>query len=385
MLDAPLWLHPCAAYLHIPFCAHHCGYCDFAIATGKDHLIDAYLDALIQEMATLEQPHSVETFFLGGGTPTYLSGPQLHRLFCAIEQWLPLQPGGELSIEANPDTLEKDKVRILAGHGVNRVSLGAQSFHADLLHVLERQHIPHQVERAFALLRPSIDQVSLDLIFGIPGQTLDQWQSDLEQAVGLGPDHLSTYGLTYEKGTPLWKQRQRGEVVPLTEDQELSHYRVAMDFLPAQGFEQYEISNFARPGAQCRHNLIYWANEAYLGFGMGAARYVQGRRELNTRDLATYLRRVGAGESPTFQSEQLEPFERAQETMAIQLRRVEGINRKRFAEQTGYSIEELVGDEVDRLMDQGLLMSQGDQICLTVPGREVADGVIERLLRVTVG
>ena len=210
---------------------------------------------------------------------------------------------------------------ILADHGVTRVSLGAQSFHPHLLRALDRRHDPDEVPRAVERVRRRIGQVSLDLIFGVPGQSIADWHEDLRRALALEPDHVSTYGLTYEKGTPLWKERQRGAVKPLDEDAELDLYRIAIEALTAAGFEHYEISNFARPGRRCRHNETYWANEAYFGFGMGAARYVDGRRELNTRNLTAYIRRCLSGEPATMQSECLPPEERARETMAVQLRR----------------------------------------------------------------
>src|SRR5205823_6668622 len=199
----PAWLWPRAAYVHVPFCAHRCSYCDFAIAVGQDHLIELYLDALSVELATLGTPQPVSTIFLGGGTPTYLSAAQLDRLLGDVTRWLPVEPGHEFTVEANPGTLNADKVAVLAGHDVTRVSLGAQSFHPHLLHALERDHAPRDVPRAVEIVRKRIGQVSLDLIFGVPGQTEGEWQDDLERALGLGPDHVSTYGLTYEKGTPL--------------------------------------------------------------------------------------------------------------------------------------------------------------------------------------
>src|SRR5437588_139860 len=258
------WLWPRAAYVHVPFCAHHCGYCDFAVATGKDHQIDLYLEALAAELATLGSPQPVRTLFLGGGTPTYLSAAQLDRLLADVTRWLPPEPGHEFTAEANPGTLDADKVAVLAEHGVNRVSLGAQSFHPHLLRVLERDHEPADVPRAVECVRRGIATVSLDLIFGVPGQTLAEWAADLDRALALGPDHVSTYGLTYEKGTRLWKQRQRGEVRPLDEDAELAMYTTGLDRLAAAGFEQYEISNHARPGFRCRHNEAYWANHAHF-------------------------------------------------------------------------------------------------------------------------
>jgi oxygen-independent coproporphyrinogen-3 oxidase len=378
----PPWQWPRAAYVHVPFCAHHCGYCDFAVATGQDHLIELYLDALDAELAALGEPQPVRTLFLGGGTPTHLRAAQLERLLSSVRRWLLFTPDAdpEFSVECNPDTLTAVKIDVLANHGVTRVSLGAQSFHADLLRTLERAHDPGEIARAVERVRQRIDNVSLDLIFGVPGQTESQWHTDLDRALALAPDHLSTYGLTYEKGTPLWKRRRRGEVRPLDEDAELSLYALAIDTLESAGFEHYEISNFARPGRRCRHNLVYWANEAYFGFGMGAARYIHGRRELNTRDLQRYIRCALSGESVTWQSEELGPEERARETMAVQLRRGEGIDRGAFRAQTGFDLDTLAGEALAQHVEQGFLADDGRSIRLTRGGKYVADAVIERLL-----
>jgi oxygen-independent coproporphyrinogen-3 oxidase len=378
--ELPPWLWPRAAYVHVPFCAHHCGYCDFAIAAGQDQFIELYLDALAAELATLAEPCPVQTLFLGGGTPTHLSAAQLERLLSAVLRRLPLAEGGEFSVECNPDTLTADKIEVLADRGVNRVSLGAQSFHADMLRTLERAHDPDEISRAVDRVRRRIDNVSLDLIFGVPGQTECLWRDDLARALSLEPTHLSTYGLTYEKGTPLWKRRHHGHIRPLDEDAELILYALAIDTLEASGFEQYEISSFARPGRRCRHNQTYWANAAYFGFGMGAARYILGRRELNARDLQRYIRLCLSDESPTWQAEELQPEERARETMAVQLRRVEGIDRAAFRMQTGYDLDALAGAALTRHIEQGFLADDGASVRLTRRGKYVADTVIERLL-----
>jgi oxygen-independent coproporphyrinogen III oxidase len=382
----PPWLWPRAAYIHVPFCAHHCGYCDFAVAAGRDDRIDVYLDALAAELSSLGRPTTVQTIFVGGGTPTHLSPGQLERLLASLSLWLPLiGDTPEFSVEANPDSLTADKVAVLADHGVTRISLGAQSFHAHLLRTLDRAHDPTQISRAVETARSQIGQVSLDLIFGVPGQTVDEWKSDLRRALELGTDHVSTYGLTYEKGTPLWKRRRKGELVVLGEDAELTLYATAIDTLESAGFEHYEISNFARPGKRCRHNETYWANEAYFGFGVGAARYLRGRREINTRDLDAYIRKALAGQPCTFQSEKLEPAERAKETMAIQLRRSDGIDRTNFRAQTGFDLDVIAGHELTMLVEQGFLDDDGRHVCLTRRGKYVADAIIERLLRAADG
>jgi oxygen-independent coproporphyrinogen-3 oxidase len=380
-VDTPPWRWPRAAYIHVPFCAHHCGYCDFAVVAGQDDRMDAYLDALQAELEQLGHPQSVETIFLGGGTPTYLGASQLERLLSLVRRWFPPQPGHEFSVEANPGTLDGDKVNVLAAHGVNRISLGSQSFEPSLLSILERDHRPEDVARAVEVCKRSIDRVSLDLIFGVPGQTHTQWDADLRRALALEPDHISTYGLTFEKGTRLWKELRQGAIQRLAEDQELALYLHGIDTLAAAGFEHYEISSFARPGRRCRHNQVYWANHAYFGFGMGAARYVLGRRELNTRDLTTYLRRTRAGLSPTFQTEELPPEERARETMTLNLRRAEGIQRASFGEQTGFDLDALVGPVVGRLVESGHLVDDAIGVRLSRAGMCVADHVIEQFWR----
>jgi oxygen-independent coproporphyrinogen-3 oxidase len=377
MLDRP-WLHPRAAYIHVPFCAHHCGYCDFAVAAGQDQWIDLYLDALAAELSTLGEPRPIDTLFIGGGTPTYVNPQQLDRLLTDVIRWLP--GAGEFSIEATPDSLDDSKVAILAAHGVTRVSIGAQSFHPHLLQVLERRHQPDEVPRAVDCVRRGIGPFSLDLIFGVPGQTLADWDADLNRALALQPDHISTYGLTYEKGTRLWKQRRAKQLRPLDEDTELALYTHAIDTLETAGFEHYEISNFARPDRRSRHNQVYWANHAYYGFGVGAARYINGRRELNTRDLRSYMKRTLAGEPATFQSEALEPEERARETIAVQLRRADGIDRKAFRGQTGFDLDVLAAVVIQRHAGLGLVTDDGQTVRLTRQGKCVADALVQDYL-----
>jgi oxygen-independent coproporphyrinogen-3 oxidase len=380
--DRPSWLWPTAAYVHIPFCAHKCGYCDFASLAGFDHLADSYLSALEREIAmTLGKPAVVETIYVGGGTPTRLGPEQLQRLMAMIVRWFPLVNEGEWTVEANPGTLDLDKVEIMAAAGVNRMSLGAQSFRPNLLAALERNHAPEQVESAVELVRERFGHWSLDLIFGIPGSTLTDCQGDLAQALKLGPSHLSCYGLVYEKGTSLWKQWQAGQVVPVDEETERAMYETVIDRLASAGLAMYEISNYARPGHQSRHNLVYWTNDAYFGVGLGAASYVDGVRAVNTRDLAAYLRRIGAGQSARGPSERLDPEGRARETAMLMLRRTMlGIDRDDYQRRTGYSLDELLGFELSRFVDQGLLEDDGRRLRFSPQGIFLADRVLRELV-----
>jgi len=376
--DAPPWLLPRAAYVHVPFCAHKCGYCDFASLAGSDHLADRYLDALERETAAkLGEPREVDAIFVGGGTPTRLDARQLERLTGMIRRWLPLTSGGEWTVEANPGTLDEAKADVLAAAGVDRVSLGAQSFQPRLLQALERNHAPEEVGRAVAIVRDRFPRWSLDLIFGVPGSDVDDWQADLDATLALGPSHLSCYGLVYEKGTALWKQLQRGEVDPVEEEAERRMYELVMDRLESAGLLMYEISNYARPGHESRHNLVYWANDAYWGLGLGAAQYVDGLRTVNTRDMPAYLKRIEAGESAVGPSEHLGPEEHARETAMLMLRRIQvGIDRDDFRWRTGFDLDALIGPVIVRFAAEGLLEDDGRRIRLTREGRFLADRVL---------
>ena len=378
----PPWRWPRAAYVHIPFCAHKCGYCDFASLAGVDHLADRYLAALEREVETfLSAPQEVDTIFVGGGTPTRLSAPQLDTLCRFLKQWFILSAGGEWTVEANPGTIDAEKADVLAQAGVNRISLGAQSFQPGLLAVLEREHGRAEVDRALEVVRPRFARWSLDLIFGVPGSTTQHWRDDIETALSLGPSHLSCYGLVFEKGTPLWARKQSGLVQPLAEEVERLMYEITIEKLAGAGLAMYEISNFARPGEESRHNLVYWANDAYFGFGVGAARYLRGVRSTNTRDLDAYLRRVEAGQSATGPHEELSPEERARETAMLMLRRTQaGIEREDFKLRTGHDLDLLSGSVIKRFLAQGCLEDDGRTVKLTPQGVFVADRVFCELV-----
>jgi oxygen-independent coproporphyrinogen-3 oxidase len=379
--EAGPWVWPRAAYVHIPFCAHKCGYCDFASLAGVDHLADRYLTALEREMAMMGEPQEVETIFIGGGTPTRLDAAGIDRLLAMVRRWYPLAAGGEWTVEANPGTLDEEKAEVLVSGGVNRVSLGAQSFHPELLRTLERNHAPEAVAHALDLVRPRFPFWSLDLIFGVPGSSAELWTRDLDEALKLGPGHLSCYGLVYEKGTALWKQWQAGQVRAVDEETERAMYAHTIDRLERAGLAMYEISNFARPGHASRHNLVYWANDAYFGVGVGAARYIGGERSVNTRDLFAYLRRIEAGEPATGPTETLDPEARARETAVLMLRRTAlGIDRADFARRTGFELDDLAGPVLERNRALGLLEDDGRLVRLTREGLFLADSVMSELL-----
>ena len=369
-------LPPTAAYIHVPFCAHRCGYCDFTVTAGKDHLAGEYLRALEIELTSLERPREVATLFVGGGTPTHLDARHLDRLLALLTKWFLVEPGYEFSVEANPTGLDPEKIDILAAHGVNRVSLGVQSFDPHVLKTLERDHDAEMVAATVARLAPRIRNFSLDLIFGVPGQSLELWYETLARAVALQPTHLSTYGLTFEKGTTFWSRREKGRLIQAPEELEREMYAAAMDELPRHGFEQYELSNFAQSGFRCRHNETYWAGLPYFGFGPGAARYLNGRRETNHRSFTTWLSRVLSGKSPVGDVDELSPADRARETLVVGLRRAGGVDRSAFRATSGFDLDDVAGPAITKNCASGLLESTGSSVRLTREGKFLADTVI---------
>lgn len=372
---------PRSAYLHVPFCARRCGYCNFTVVAGRDELQDAYLDALERELAGLGQPRPVETLFLGGGTPTRLRGGRLAQLLSLARHWFPLAPGGEWSCEANPADLDRDTARCLAAAGVNRLSLGGQSFRNQTLAVLERDHTGAQLAEAIDLARQHFPSVALDLIFAVPGQSLADWRDDLRRARESGVQHVSTYGLTFEKGAAFWGRLARGELPRADEELERQQFLAAIDELTAAGIVHYEVSNFARPGHACRHNEAYWAGEEYFAAGPGAARYVAGRREVNHRSTSTWIRRLLAGQSPVAEREALAPEDRAREALVFGLRRMRGIRLAEFAVRFGFDALALGGRALARQIERGSLEERDGWLRLTRQGLCISDSIWPHLLR----
>jgi oxygen-independent coproporphyrinogen-3 oxidase len=364
------------------------------LVAGRDDLVDDYLRAVEIELGafvaqashlpvltesaggTLAQPaYEVDTLYFGGGTPTRLPSAQLRRLAAAVLARHPLAAGYEWTVEANPADVDEALIQTLAELGVTRLSLGAQSFRSEKLQLLERDHRRSDIENAVALARRAGLSVSLDLIFAAPGETLPQWSADLELALDLEPDHLSTYGLTYERGAAFWGRRLRGELCSIDESLERDMYALAIDRLTDARFEHYEVSNFAQPGCRSRHNETYWSGDGYLAYGPGAARYLGGVREMNHRSTTTYLRRVLAGTSPVAEREELSSEARARELLVFGLRRLQGVSRREFGRRTGYEIDTLVAPPLAKFAALGLLNDSGDRIKLTREGLFVSDAI----------
>ncbi len=333
-------------------------------------------------LAALGGPHALDTLFLGGGTPTRLSPAALERLFDLLAGSFSLAPAAELSVEANPIDISPPLCRRLAARGVTRISLGAQSFDRGKLAVLERDHSPETIARAFALAAAAFPQVSLDLIFGCPGETRATWQADLEAAIDLGPAHVSTYGLTFERGAAFWSRRAKGLLTQADEELERDFHARAIDSLTTAGYEHYEVSNFARVGQRCRHNENYWAGGAYFAVGPGAASYVGGRRQMNHRSTTTYIRRMLAGRSPVAESETLDDEDRAREMLVFGLRRIGGVECAAFLAASGHSLDALAGEAISKFVSAGMLADDGIRVRLTREGLFVSDAIWPHFLRV---
>lgn len=380
-MTGPRFAPPKAVYIHVPFCRHRCGYCNFTLVAGRDDLISSYLEALARELNTLGQPHPVETLFLGGGTPTHLPLAELEQLLRCVQHWLPLGTGAEFTVEANPSDVSQPMVDLLAGYGVTRLSVGAQSFQQSKLTFLERDHRPADIGDAVRLAHAAKLDVSLDLIFGLPCENEAAWESDLQAALQLGVEHLSTYALTYERGTKLWTSLHHGKVQPLQDELEAKLYERGIGTLVGAGFEHYEVSNFARPGHRCLHNLNYWRGGTYLAYGPGAASHVNGVRRVNHRSTTTYLRKVLSGESPVAETEELAPMEAAKERLVFALRMRDGLHGDQFQQETGFSVEQLAEQRIAGLIDLELLERSGPTLRVTPRGLLVCDSIAAELLR----
>lgn len=376
----------CGLYVHIPYCVSKCGYCDFYSVeiAGRDvgPLVEALVTELRGRVSRLAgSSDRIETVFMGGGTPTTLPLPQLRFIMAALADVLGDHQCLEFTVEANPGTVDPQRLEILVAAGVNRLSLGGQSFLPSELLWLERDHSPDEIAPAVALARThGIERINLDLIFGIGGQTMATWDTSLSRALDLGVDHLACYGLTYEPGTRLDAMRRRGEVTPCDEELEADMYLHAIDRLAAAGYEQYEISNFAQPGQRCQHNLIYWLNEPYIGVGPSAAGYRDGTRYKNIASIREYTDRIGRTGEAVAETERLDAIGRAGETIMLQLRMTDGICIDRFVQHTGVDPRLALAEPLARMEREGLVTSTADSIRLTRHGLLVADAIIADLL-----
>jgi oxygen-independent coproporphyrinogen III oxidase len=377
-------------YVHVPFCAHKCEYCAFFSEAANGALINRYVGALIREMELVAADLRPQTIFFGGGTPSLLNLRQWEELLEAMQK-LNLLGAAEWTVECNPATVSLDKARLLRSFGVNRISMGVQSLHAPLLENLGRVHSREMVFKSYEILRAAgFDNVNLDLMFAIPGQTMEIWKTTLDEIVALGPEHLSSYEVIYEEDTPLFHQLQAGKI-DVDEDLACAMYEELIDRADTNGFHQYEIANFARnspgpstdvPGRACQHNVNYWRGGSYYGLGPSATELVRGVRTRNWSNTPLYCEQIEKGRRAVEFREELPPLARAGEMAAFGLRMNAGWPLIEFKTKTGFELDREWKPEIERLVGLGYARLGSDRFHLTRQGLRYADWAAEQFIRV---
>lgn len=365
------------AYLHTPFCAAICPYCDFAVVAGRDDLIDRYCDAVVAEIGMDRPWQPLDAIYVGGGTPSRVPGHQLKRFLEALREQHGINEAAEVSLEANPEDWTGEVAASFRGAGFSRVSFGAQSFDASVLVSLGRRHGPDQISRSVAAARTEgFGNVSIDLIYGSPGESERSWRDTVEAAVAAGPDHVSCYALTVEPGTELGRQVGRGAPAP-DPDIQASRFGIANSILTANGLTRYEVSNWSRPGFECAYNSIVWDQGDYVAYGNGAHRFRDGVRSRNIRHLETYLKAVEDGRSPTAGEEHLTGVDLELDRLFVGLRRSAGVS-------LGTGGRAFIADpEGQRLLEAGVVSVNGDRMKVENP--MLSDAVLRVVLGLKVG
>ena len=370
---------PTSAYVHIPFCTQICYYCDFSKVFIKNQPVDSYLEHLIEEYHSYNIK-KLRTLYIGGGTPTALSAPQLAFLLEKLTDKLDLSYLEELTIEANPGDLDEEKIAVLKDSPVNRVSLGVQTFNDRMLKQIGRSHLEKDIYENIANLKKAgFDNISIDLIYALPKQTMDDVKTNVAKAIALDIPHMSLYSLILENHTVFMNRMRRGKLPLPKEDLEAEMFDYIIAELEKAGFEHYEISNFSKPGFESRHNLMYWDNAEYYGIGAGASGYVDGVRYKNHGPIRHYLQAVEAGNARV-QEEVLTLKEKMEEEMFLGLRKKSGVSKKRFEEKFGRSFEDQYGAVVSDLTEQGLLVPDRDIVRMTKQGLFLGDTVAEKFI-----
>ncbi|RSJ79638.1 Oxygen-independent coproporphyrinogen-III oxidase 1 [Streptococcus cristatus] len=370
---------PTSAYVHIPFCTQICYYCDFSKVFIKNQPVDSYLEHLIEEYDSYDIK-KLRTLYIGGGTPTALSAPQLAFLLEKLADKLDLSYLEELTIEANPGDLDQEKIAVLKDSPVNRVSLGVQTFNDRMLKQIGRSHLEKDIYENIANLKKAgFDNISIDLIYALPKQTMEDVKINVAKAIALDIPHMSLYSLILENHTVFMNRMRRGKLPLPKEDLEAEMFEYIIAELEKAGFEHYEISNFSKPGFESRHNLMYWDNAEYYGIGAGASGYVNGVRYKNHGPIRHYLQAVEAGNARV-QEEVLTLHEKMEEEMFLGLRKKSGVSKKRFEEKFGLSFEDQYGAVVSELTEQGLLVPDRDIVRMTKKGLFLGDTVAEKFI-----
>lgn len=373
---------PLGLYVHIPFCVQKCNYCDFLSFSADEKRKRQYIDALVREMKSWREKisdYEVDTIFIGGGTPSVLSVTDMDSLFQGISDCFTRSQKTEFTVECNPGTVDEEKLSLYRQAGVNRLSFGMQSTMDEELHQLGRIHNYKQFLGSYELARRvGFDNVNVDIMSAVPKQTLMSYETTLHRVTKLAPEHISSYSLIIEEGTPFYEWYR--ESPPVDEDTDRRMYECTEEILSAAGYSRYEISNYAKPGRECRHNIKYWRRFEYLGLGLGASSQMGNCRFSNVRDLASYMDSVQSGEILAEEREELSSADEKAEFMYLGLRMMQGISEKEFEENFGENLMECYGEEINRCERQGLLECEGDRILLTKRGIDVSNRVFAEFI-----
>lgn len=370
-------------YLHIPFCKRRCIYCDFFSST-EEEVKERYVDALCKELELRKsylKDEPIRTIYIGGGTPSQLSLDELKRLFSYIYKTYQVDADAEITLEVNPDDLTEEYVAGLSRSlPVNRISMGIQTFDDERLRFLQRRHTARQAIEAVGRCRKyGFTNISIDLIYGLPGQDVEAWKQELEQAVALDVPHLSAYHLTYEEGTPLWRLKEQGGVTEVEEEVSVAMYATLVEALVKSGYVHYEISNFCRPGMESRHNSSYWKGIPYIGCGAAAHSYDGHSRQWNIASITNYIKGIEE-EMPMIEREELDIYTCYNDYMLTTLRTMWGTSLETIRERFGDSLHQYCLREARRYLDSNLLRLKGDVLSLTERGVFLSDGIISDLL-----
>lgn len=377
---------PIGLYIHVPFCIKKCNYCDFVSYPHEVELAGAYVQALEKEMffhasRMTKQQRILKSVYIGGGTPSCLSGDLLSIILKNCRKHFRFSPDAEITVECNPGTVDTEKFYELGNSGVNRISMGVQAYQSHMLSILGRVHNWQDVVKAVKSCREAgINNLSLDLIFGIPGQTMGDWRESLSNIIALAPEHISAYNLKIEADTPLHREVASGRLIPCDEDLEVEMFRYAIEFLYNNGYKHYEISNFAQPGRESRHNLTYWLNEDYLGLGPAAHSMINGSRFSNLESVELYIRRLKNWDSVIDATSRLTREEHISETVFLRLRLMEGLDMEQFEHRYGLNFGEYYSKQLEKLTGLGLVEINGKNLRLTESGLFLANEVFAEFI-----
>lgn len=369
-------------YIHIPFCARKCNYCDFLSAPETRETKERYLSLLDREMRLYKEivsAREADTLFIGGGTPSFLETDLTDKLLCSVKKWIPSENLKEFTIECNPNSVTEEKLNLYKEAGVTRISLGMQSACDEELKKLGRLHSVKEFEKTYELVRKhGFERVNIDVMAAIPGQTIESYKHTLEYVVGLSPEHISSYSLIIEEGTPFYEKYR--ENPPVDEDTDRQMYDLTKEILGRHGYHRYEISNYAKEGQECIHNLKYWQGGDYLGLGLGAASCMEHERWSNVRGLTDYEDRICRGQKPVEQTEELGEEEQKAEFMFLGLRCMEGVSAERFEKKFHQSVEERYGKVLHKYENMGLMRLVNGNWQLTEQGIDVSNHIFADFL-----